>query len=87
MPQPRKRFKANGEPKTCLVKINAKMAVYLYREARLKGYADETALVNEIVRQWTEKLPPVDWAALRAELEADGEEGEEESPKADEQSE
>ncbi len=71
MATPRKRYTPDGKPRSCLVQINDKIAPALYRETREKGYADETELVNEIVRRWAAAQPPVDWPALLTELKAD----------------
>ncbi len=68
MPQPRKRVASDGKPRSCLVQITAPLAAFLYRETPIRGFPDETALVNDIVRHWVEGLPPVDWPALREQI-------------------
>ncbi len=73
MPRERKRYTADGKPAHCVVRINPVTAQFLYREARIRGYRDETELANEILRQWSLDLDPMDWPKLLKQMKADDE--------------
>jgi hypothetical protein len=80
VPAERNRYTDKGQPAPCVVRVAAPLAAYLYREAKRRGYSNETDLVNAIVRAWTESQEPMDWPKLLKELKAEDDEEERKPP-------
>lgn len=69
MPKKRRRITKRGDPAPCGVSIAGNLAVFLYDAwHRSRRYKDETELVNEIVRAWTQGRDVPNWAELREQL-------------------